>query len=348
MVVGVWWSVLWTAMWCLLWAGWLAWSMRRDPRRLRNGFLAIAVVYSTGLLANGLLRLLPDGATIADWVRLALLLVLGAGLLVLPLLLVANGVAMVRRERRTPANLLSLAAGLFLLVLPVLGWLLARDGSAYGTAVAVALFLVTGWLEFVFLGFVAQALLYRRAARRVGATAVVVLGARVVDGRVPPLLAARLRTAVVEARRLGTDERPVPIVPSGGQGPDETQPEGVAMGAWLRAEGVPADLVLVEDRARTTRENLLLSVDLLQAHGIDGPYLVATNDYHAPRAALEAMDLGLDVHAVGGPTARYYRPSAFLREFAAVLQRRRGVHAVAGVGIVAFSVLVLLAGLAAA
>ncbi|WP_402464071.1 YdcF family protein [Isoptericola aurantiacus] len=347
-MVESWWSVLWAGAWCLLWSGWLAWSMHRDTRRLRNGFLLMALVYGLGLLANTLLRTLPDGAAVAAWVQLALLVVLGAGLLALPLLLVGNGITMVRRERRTPANLLSFGLGLGLLALPVVAWTLARDDSPAGTALAVTLVLVTCWLGFCFLGFLAQALLYRRVVRRVDATAVIVLGSRVVDGRVPPLLAARLRTAVAHARRLGTPEEPVPIVPSGGQGPDETRPEGAAMATWLRDEGVPGTSVLVEDRARTTRQNLTFSTELLEARGIGGPYLVATNDYHAPRAALEAMELGLDVHAVGGATARYYRPSAFLREFAAVLQRRRGVHVLAGAGILALSGLVLLAGLAAA
>lgn len=53
-----------------------------------------------------------------------------------------------------------------------------------------------------------------------------------------------------------------------------------------------------------------------------------TNSYHTLRAAMIARDLGLDTQVVGSPTARYYVPSAFLREFAAVLVEQRLVHAV--------------------
>ena len=56
-----------------------------------------------------------------------------------------------------------------------------------------------------------------------------------------------------------------------------------------------------------------------------------------------ARDLGLDAQVVGSPTARYYVPSAFLREFVAVLVEQRAVHAVLlGVPFVLGSVLLVL------
>ncbi|WP_407319774.1 YdcF family protein [Isoptericola halotolerans] len=152
----------------------------------------------------------------------------------------------------------------------------------------------------------------------------------------PPPAARRVpphRVRVLRRGRAGT---------AGGaraarQGADEDRPEGLAMAEWLVAEGVPRDVILVEDRARTTRENLALGCALLDDAGLTGPYLVATNSYHAPRAAMEAMDLGLDVHAIGAPTAGYFYPSAYLREFVAVLRRRPAVHVVVVTGIVLVS-----------
>jgi len=338
------WSVAVSAVICGLWAAWLAHSLRVDRRRLRNGFLALAVVYCAVGLLGQLVALVPGGSAVMAAVTLVLFGVLGLGLLALPVVLVVNGLTMVRRERRSLGNLLSLLVGVAMLAAPfvvaapfVLRW-------RWTMGLVVGLVMGTAWLGFVFLGFVTQTLLYRRYAARVPARGVIVLGSKVVGGRVPPLLAARLAAGREAAERLGSDGGPVPIVPSGGQGADEERPEGVAMGEWLVDHGVPADRVLVEDEARTTRENLTLGVAVLREHGTAGPYLVATNNYHAPRAAMEAMDLGLDVHAVGAPTAGYFFPSAYLREFVAVLRRRPAVHVAAAVGIAA--VVVLLTAIA--
>lgn len=323
------------------WGVWLGVSLRRDRRRLRNGFLLMAVVYTGVGLVSALVSLVPGGSAAVSWFSFALVALLGVALLLLPVLLVVNGVTMLRRERRSLGNLLSLLVGLAMLVSPaVVAAPLALGAPPWVWSVVVGVLLVTAWLGFTFLGFVAQTLLYRRYAARVPARAVIVLGSRIVSGRVPPLLAARLRTGAAAATRLGGDGGPVPVVPSGGAGRDEERPEGVVMAEWLTDHGVPGDRVLVEDRARTTRENLTCSVALLGERGTPGPYLVATNSYHAPRAALEAMDLGLDVHAVGAPTAGYFLPSAYLREFVAVLRRRPAIHLVAGAGILAMVVLV--------
>ncbi|CAM3443930.1 YdcF family protein [Isoptericola cucumis] len=336
-----------SAVVCGLWVVWLRASLRADRRRLRNGFLLIAVLYTAVALLGQVVMLTPGGPAVMSWASFVLFLGLVLGLLALPVFLVVNGLTMVRRERRTPANLLSLLAGLAMLVAPfvVVAPVVLRAAWTWGLAVAVLM--GTAWLGFTFLGFVAQTLLYRRYVAAAPANGVIVLGSRVVAGRVPPLLAARLTTATAAAARLSAGGRLVPIVPSGGQGRDEDRPEGAAMGDWLVEHGVSRELVLVEDRARTTRENLTYGVALLAEHGVPAPYLVATNNYHAPRAALEAMDLGLDVHAVGAPTAGYFFPSAYLREFVAVLRRRPTVHVVAAAGILVAAVLATMLGVAA-
>lgn len=304
-------------------AGLLAWSLRRDPRSLRNGFLLIVLVhYVLGLLLV-VTRTWQPLEVAADLVRLTVVAVVGLSLLLLPFLLVADGVVMLRRERRTLGNALSLLAGMAMLVLPVvLVALLRHEDPATGT-LAVGLLTAQGCAGLLFLAFTVHTALYARLARRAPAHAVIVLGSGLVRGAVPPLLEARLRRAVTAVEeRAGQDGRPS-LVPSGGRGADEPVAEGVAMAAWLREHGVPASDVLVEDRARTTRENLRLSAELLDRHGVSEPYLVVTNDYHAPRAAMLARRLGIDAQAVGAPTALYYWPSAYLREFVAVAREQR-------------------------
>ncbi|WP_138758984.1 YdcF family protein [Modestobacter altitudinis] len=310
--------------------GALVWSLRRDPRSLRNGVLAVlAVHYLLGLVVLVASRSpLLEGLT--DAVTLVVGGVVALGLLLLPLLLVVDGVLMLRRESRSLGNALSLLAGLSLLGLPVILVLLLRHENPVTGTLAVGLLAAQACAGLLFLVFAVHTALYSWTARRASGSAVIVLGAGLVRGQVPPLLAARLRRAVTAVEERA---EPIPIVVSGGQGPDEPYPEGRVMGEWLRQHGVAADGILVEDRSRTTRENLLYSAHLLEQHGVPAPYLVVTNDYHAPRAAMLARVLGIDAQAIGAPTARYYWPSAYLREFVAVLVDHRSLVLLPGLAI---------------
>ncbi|WAP51788.1 YdcF family protein [Arthrobacter sp. ATA002] len=250
---------------------------------------------------------------------------------------------MLRRESRSLGNLLSLLAGLTLLVLPiVVVWLLRHENSVTGT-LAVGLLTLQACVGLLFLVFAAHTAAYAFIARRAPAQAVIVLGAGLLAGRVPPLLAGRLQQAITASAQRTAPRGRIPIMPSGGQGRDEPQPEGQAMGEWLRRHGVPAEDILVEDRARTTQENLRYSAELLQQHGVAPPYLIVTNNYHAPRAAMLARKLGIDAHAIGSPTAFYFWPSAYLREFVAVMAGHRFLIFLAGLPSVILSAFTWLA-----
>lgn len=326
----------------LVWGGLLLWSLKRDPRSLRNGFMLIVFVH----YLLGLLVYVASTSTMLETVMGIVALMLGVvialGLLALPLLLVADGILMMRRERRSLANTLALLAGLTLLFLPVALVALLRHESPMSGTVAVALLTAQACASFCFLAFAAHTGLYALIARRARAHAVIVLGSGLVRGEVSPLLAARLQHAVDAAtRREEPGGRPV-LVPSGGQGPDEPRPEGQAMSDWLRRHGVADDEILVEDRARTTEENLLYSADLLEKHGRPTPYLIVTNSYHAPRAAMLARRLGIDAQAIGAPTAWYYWPSAYLREFIAVMVDHRFLVGLAGAAVVVMTALTWL------
>jgi uncharacterized SAM-binding protein YcdF (DUF218 family) len=326
----------------LFWGGLLWWSLRRDPRSLRNGFLAIVLAHHVlGLVVSATSRVSEQDSVLAILTAVVGIVVV-LGLLALPWLLVVDGVVMLRRERRSLGNSLSLLAGLALLALPVVLVLLLRHEDPVTGSLAVALLTAQACVSICLLAFMAQTVLYARVARHAPAHAVIVLGAGLVDGQVPPLLAARLGRAVSAAEeRDGPQGRPV-IVPSGGQGHDEPRPEGEAMGEWLRRHGVPADDVLVEDRSRSTRENLILSARLLEQHGVPGPYLIVTNDYHAPRAAMLARELGIDAQAIGASTALYYVPSAYLREFVAVMTTQRVLLGGSAVVVIGMTVLAWL------
>ncbi|MFE5911174.1 YdcF family protein [Streptomyces wedmorensis] len=298
----------------------------RDRRRFGNAvYLGLAVTF----LGIGLLAGIDDAPPgVAETVMIVGLLVLGLGPVVLAALLCTNGVKMVRKEGRRPANLLALLAGLGMFALMGLAIAAAVTRSpALGVLVGTTL-LVLAYVSFLFLCFVGYAYLYGRMRIRRDADYVVVLGSGLVGGhRVPPLLASRLDRGrqVYEMLAARGGDAPV-LITSGGQGPDEALPESHAMADYLVERGFPAGAVLREDRSRTTEENMLRSKELMERDRPGSSCVIVTNNFHAFRAALTARRAGLDGQVVGSPTAAYFWPSATIREFVAVFLQYKVVN----------------------
>jgi uncharacterized SAM-binding protein YcdF (DUF218 family) len=118
------------------------------------------------------------------------------------------------------------------------------------------------------------------------------------------------------------------LMTSGGQGAGETTSEADAMASWLARAGVPTADIVPEDRSTTTDENIAYSLALLRERGVAQPYVVVTNNFHAFRAAMLMRRHGMPGQAIGSPTARYFVPSATIREFLAVLRDFRWLNGV--------------------
>ncbi len=314
-------------------AGFSAW---REPRRLRVGVLA---AFATGLALLGAFgQFIVAGS---DDAQLAWTLVGGVVLAVLALIVlgvfsVLNGITVVRKEGARPTTLLPLAFGLLLLgycaLILSIWWLDQRHTDAalelFWWLAAIGLPLM--YLAFVFVSFIAQGLVYGWAIRRWASPVdvVIVLGAGLHGDRVTPLLASRLdrgREVLDRSRSRGRDTR---LICSGGQGADEVVPEAVAMANYLIEAGVVRDLLWLEDRSTSTEENLRFSAAVAAEHGIEGRFAVVTNNYHVLRAALLMRSVCLAGYGLGVPTARYFWPSATLREFAAILRDHRLLNGV--------------------
>ncbi|MER5886637.1 YdcF family protein [Streptomyces sp. NPDC001941] len=290
----------------------------RDRRRFSNAvYLGLAAVFVALAAVGDVVAHTPFG--LGTWVVVAVLVLLALGVLVLAGFLVANGVKMVRKEGRRPANLLSGLAGLGIFgVVALLVAALSVHSRAL-TIVAGTTLLVVGYVSFLFLCFVGYAFLYGRLRIRRDADFVVVLGSGLSGGsKVPPLLASRLDRGRQVFEKLAVRGNEPVLITSGGQGPDELLPESHAMADYLTARGFPADRVLREDRSRTTEENLAFSRDIMERERPGAACVVVTNNYHAFRAALMSRRAGVDGQVVGAPTAAYFWPSATIREFAAV------------------------------
>ncbi|WP_415104547.1 ElyC/SanA/YdcF family protein [Micropruina sp.] len=60
---------------------------------------------------------------------------------------------------------------------------------------------------------------------------------------------------------------------------------------------------MIEDRSRTSEQNLAYSTELLTQRGVEGPIAAVTSNFHAFRAALLMRRLGIAGYSVGAPTA---------------------------------------------
>ncbi|MFF7012563.1 YdcF family protein [Streptomyces fimicarius] len=314
-------------------------SVLRERRRFSNAvILGLAVLCALGAL---LYRLARSGSPSVPYVVGALAALAAGALLVLVCFLFLNGVRMLRKEGRSPSNLLSLLAALTMLGVVAL----LATAAVVRAPVLIGLATAAGGLAlyfaFLFLCFVCYAFLYGRLRVRRRADFVVVLGSGLIGGStVPPLLAGRLkRGRAVHARLTGRGGSPV-LITSGGQGPDEDLPESHAMADHLIAQGFPAHLIEREDRSTNTEENLRHSRAIMEKAKPDYRCVVVTNNYHAFRAALTARRVGIRGQVVGSPTAAYFWPNAMLREFTAILVDYRQSNA-------AMCVIIVLGGVAA-
>jgi len=299
---------------------------RKDPRLLRNGvFLTAAVVF--GVL--GVLLIAAPHSLVAALLLGLLGLAVPVSIVIFGIGLIRNGFTMMKKEGRSLGNRLSLLLGIAVLVLPVISVVLVITLKVPGFFLASLIAFVSAYASLAFVSFAIYSIVYGRMRHDIDPVAIVVHGSGLAGGAVPPLLRGRLDRGIrAHYAEYVRGRRPL-IVPSGGQGSDETRPEGEAMAEYLREQGVPEELIVPETRSTTTAENIRMSADLLADLGRPGPMLLVTSDYHVLRTASLARRMGVEAQVVGSRTARYYVPSAFIREFIALIVENRIVSIVA-------------------
>ena len=312
---------------------WFGIGVARDPRRFGLGILLVLAVGSA--ILTGLAQLGEaasdgsDGETMA--VAIAMLVVLLLVVLVVAILggfLVVNAFTMWRKEGLGLAPRISGLLGGAMVLYVVAG----LAAAIFGLNELVGPLLLVGfpaaYLGFLFVSFLSYSLLYGWATRRFGRAvdAVVVLGSGLGGGeRVTPLLAGRLeRGRAVYEKSVAAGRTPVLVV-SGGKGDDEHLAEADAMGDWLVERGFDDEALLRESQSRDTEQNLEFSAQMLEGRG---DVVVATSNYHAFRAAIIMRKAGIPGYTVGCRTARYYWPSATVREFLAILLEHSRVNLV--------------------
>lgn len=142
----------------------------------------------------------------------------------------------------------------------------------------------------------------------------IVLGAGLDSGRVPPVLAARL-TYAKKLWQLNPNGR---IVVTGGLVHDDSISEAQAMGEYLVAQGVDQRQIIYEEQARNTWQNLQNSMALIANdwEGTGKPRcMVVTSSFHVLRARSYAQRMGLNLAFAAAPTPWQYQPLAVVRDY---------------------------------
>ena len=282
-----------------------------DRRRLINAYL-FSISFGIFLLISALLLVVRTELWFNQKVAIIIFSVLAIlvllSIIFSTLFLLFNGRQMMSFEGKRLANLLSLLYGIFIigtLALHFLPYFPGKDLLIYPTD--FALFYST----FLYLSYVLYGTFCNYFPVRKEPDAIIVLGSGLIGDKVPPLLAQRLTKAKTIYEQF--EGRPKLIV-SGGQGADELTSEAEAMANYLMEQGVPQEDILIENRSRTTFENLTFSKAILEDQGLGKSVLVVTNSFHALRAGVFMRRLKIPGRSVGSKTAFYYLPSAWIRE----------------------------------
>ena len=159
-------------------------------------------------------------------------------------------------------------------------------------------------------GFIA---LYGGADNAAGTErAVIVPGAGINGERVSGQLERRLAAAAEYCLK----NREAVVVVSGGQGPQESITEALAMERYLVEAGIEKERILREEGSASTRERILDEYFVGEAYDT----VIITSGYHVYRAQRQAERAGLECRHIHAGLAWYEAPVRYIRECAAVVK----------------------------
>ena len=305
----------------LLALGTFLWVLTHERRSLWSGMTLVWTIITFGLFTAVSLLIAAEVFPVTHQVVLlifvlilmAIMFSVVAFIAILIIMFIYDGIKILIREGNRWTNFLSLAMGIgiiaYLFLFPLVGKLTHNN---FGTYVYLFINLVIIYLIFIMMMYTLTSWINLVNIKTKKLDYVVVLGAGLMGKRVTPLLAARINRGIeVYHRNLGSK-----IIMSGGQGPDEEIPEAVAMAKYAEEKGIPKQDIIVEDKSKTTRENLIFSHKLIKS---DSRFAIVTNSYHVYRALVLAKRLGLQCIGYGAKTKWYFTLNAFVREFIAYL-----------------------------
>lgn len=321
--------------------------IRKDRRRLFAGYVFNVSLLLTasyiGLLALALKTLLPLLFAIG-FVVIGLLFLLFGGFTLI-VFFFWNARIVLEKESRTLGNMLTLFLGIGGVCLILAQHFLIQNNRILGHIYAI-LTAVLSYFFFTFLTMLTSSFLFNVIKPKFDKDYLIILGAGLLNGeQVTPLLAGRIDAGIAfyHQQLLKTGKRAM-LVMSGGQGADEKIPESVAMRNYALSKGVLDSDILIENKSKTTFENLKFSKSILdrRQQGADYQSAFVSNDYHIFRAGVFARLVGLNSDGIGSRTARYFLPNAFIREYIEMMLMYKKRHIVACLGLIMIAVMLII------
>ncbi|MBY6811461.1 YdcF family protein [Clostridium botulinum] len=306
-------------------------SYLKDSRKLINGFLFNIFLFSAMITTVDIAFETQNRFLILLFLVffIIMFIVFAFGIYALIVGLFINAKVVIKRESRTPANLLTFFLAIALILYLI--WSFAISSWNFPEEVKVLLgginFILLYYLFDVF-NFLMISSLYQFNKPKLCQDFIIVLGSGLIGERVPPLLASRIDKAIEFYNKQGTVTNPPKIIFSGGQGSDEKISEALAMQRYATQKGIPIEDTILEDKSVNTLQNMIFSKKIMD-NLIPNTHasVFVTNNFHLFRAGIFARKAGLKSQGIGSKTAFYFLPNAMIREYIAfvVMYKKRHV-----------------------
>lgn len=145
---------------------------------------------------------------------------------------------------------------------------------------------------------------------------VIVLGCQVLEDGRPSLM---LQKRIDAAYGYLSAHPDAACVASGGLDDSETVTEAQCIRSTLVSMGIDEGRIYLEDRSRSTEENLSFSAAIIQEQGLPQQAVIASDNFHQLRAAIWAERSGLTPYSDGCASPWFLTAGYWARETAALL-----------------------------
>lgn len=141
---------------------------------------------------------------------------------------------------------------------------------------------------------------YGRKDEKQPCDAIVVLGASSWNGQVSPVFRERINHGIWLYENGYADY----IIFTGGYGEGSSVSESGAAKIYALSQGVPEDVIFIEEKSRITEENMKYAKEIMDEHSWETVILVS-DPLHMRRAMTIARDYGLSALSSPTPTSMY-------------------------------------------
>ena len=258
-------------------------------------------------------------------------------IIILSIYCIITNIILIKKEGFSPRRSLGIFIGFFALI-GLLGSqtiyylitkiMLGTDRQFIKFALDVC---INGTLSYFYTLIIATLYCNIRAAKHIPSydqDFIIILGSKIKsDGSLTPLLQARVDKAIEFGNKQYEEtKKKIVYVPSGGKGRDEVIAEALAIKKYLISKGIKENQIIIEDKSKSTIENMRFSKNLINGKKEDAKVSFATTNYHVFRSGIIANKEGLDCEGMGSKTKWYFYTNALIREFIANLVQERKKH----------------------